>query len=106
MELQLGRHCNETFVQVNGFCPLRGWGSRHLAVKVENLGQKSLRENYGLYTLFSKIREKMKYVSTFSLYINKGQNNMYQCFMIFWGKNIWCFSIWFTKVTPFDEFRC
>ena len=22
------------------------------------------------------------------------------------GKNVWCFSIWFTKVTSFDGFRC
>ena len=52
-------------------------GGRHLAVKCFKFGTK-ISLNYYLYTFFEKIRDKKKYVSTFSLYINDEQNNTNQ----------------------------
>ena len=42
-------------------------------------GQKSHQENYELYAFFKEIRDKKKYPSTFSVYINDDQNNIHQC---------------------------
>ena len=61
MELQhkLGGHCNETFVQVNGFCPLRGGGGRHLANKVVKFETKiSLRKLWVVYIILENERQK------------------------------------------------
>ena len=74
-------HCNETFVLISRFRHWRGVeGSAH-SDNISNLGKKYHYENCELYTFFTKISDKKKYPSTFSLCINEEQNNMYQFYV-------------------------
>ena len=51
-------------------------GGRYLAVKVFKFGTKIPIKNFKLYALFATIRDKKKYFSTFSVYVDGEKNHI------------------------------
>ena len=83
----------------------KGPSGRERGSKILQYGTKRLQN-------WAKIRPKsfrnrsLKAGSNFEGFWAHFDDLLASLFEGIFGKNVWCFSIWFTKVTSFDGFRC